>query len=54
MRVGRYGAVGHSSGCGCLGDHESPRLAYMSGDTRGTVSLSRSFGEYGTNIIYEM
>ena len=23
LRVGRYVALGHSTGCGCLGDHES-------------------------------
>ena len=52
LRVGRYVAVGHSSGCGCLGDHESykraTRLAYVSGDTRGAVSLSRGSEERST------
>ena len=45
LRVGGSVAVGHSGGCGCLGDRckRAPRLAYVSGDTRGTVGLSRSF-----------
>ena len=49
LRVGRSIAGCHSSGCGCLGDHgrceRAPRLAYVSGDTRESVSLSRSFEE---------
>ena len=49
LRVGGSVAVGHSRRCGCLGDHErAPRLAYVSGDTRCTVSLSRGFEERST------
>ena len=49
LRVGRYVAVCHSSGLVVLvitsRCKRASRLAYVSGDTRGTVSLSRSFEE---------
>ena len=55
LRVGGSVAVGHSGGCGCLAVADvvvlvitspcmrAPRFSCVSGDTRGTDSLSRSF-----------